>query len=49
MKGESVTVTVKDATGASKKVDLPSAIITDPKVILDTTRVKDDTRNHGTH
>ncbi|MBO5593097.1 MAG: S8 family serine peptidase [Prevotella sp.] len=49
VKGESVTVTVKDATGASKKVDLPSAIITDPKVILDTTRVKDDTRNHGTH
>ena len=49
VKGESVTVTVKDATGASKKVDLPGAIITDPKVILDTTKVKDPVDHHGTH
>ena len=49
VKGESVTVIVKDATGASKQVDLPGAIITDPKVILDTTKVKDPVGHHGTH
>ena len=46
---EKVTVTKTDHTGASTQVQLLPGIVTDPKVILDTLKVKDDIESHGTH
>ena len=46
---EKVTVTKTDHTGASTQVQLLPGIVTDPKVILDTLKVKDGTESHGTH
>ena len=46
---EKVTVTKADYTGTSTQVQLLPGIVTDPKVILDTLKVKDDIESHGTH
>ena len=46
---EKVTVTKTDYTGTSTQVQLLPGIVTDPKVILDTLKVKDDIESHGTH
>lgn len=47
---EKVTVTKTDKTGASTQVELQPGIVTDPKVILDTLKVRDHTNDlHGTH
>lgn len=47
---EKVTVTKTDKTGASTQVELQPGIVTDPKVILDTLKVRDhSTTLHGTH
>ncbi len=48
-KGEKITVTTTDQTGKSVQDDLVDAIITDPKVLLDTTLVKNPNESHGSH
>ena len=45
---EKVTVTKSDGKGGSTQVELMPGIVTDPKVILDTLKVKDPANSHGT-
>jgi len=48
-KSEKITVTTTDQAGNTIKDELVDAIITDPKVLLDTTQVKDPNQSHGSH
>lgn len=48
-KSEKITVKEEDETGAVMDLELSSAIITDSKVLLDTTLVKDGGDSHATH